>query len=163
MERKPARTLRAKEIAEHRKGYRQRLNPASFFRGTELASLGGLARTGVSIAWLPPGQDSFAYHAHRYNEEWIYILSGRVVSEADGVETELGPGDFVAFPAPGVPHVLHNRSDAEVTYLMGGERRGPEVIDYPSLGKTYLLAASERNVDFYELAPPIQPFEESNE
>jgi uncharacterized cupin superfamily protein len=158
MERKKAVTLRAREIKSKRRRYRQRLNPGSYFEGTFLANYGGFERTGVSIAWLPPGKESFAYHAHHYEEEWIYILEGRAVSEADGKETTLGPGDFVAFPTPSVPHLLKNPFDAECVYLMGGERRPLDILDYPRLGKTYLLRAKDGPTDFFELGEPIQPF-----
>jgi uncharacterized cupin superfamily protein len=163
MERKPAVIVRAAQIRERRKPYAQRLNPQSLFRGSGLASMGGLSRTGVSVAWLEPGKDSFAYHAHRYSEEWLYILAGEVICEVDGVEHTLGPGDFVAFPTPQVAHLLKNRSDADVMFLMGGERRTPDVIDYPHLGKSYLLAAGDDGVDFHELAPAIRPFGKAEE
>ena len=51
---------------------------------------------------LPPGKDSFAYHAHLIEEEWVYIISGTGVAEIDGEETTVGPGDFMGFATPGV-------------------------------------------------------------
>lgn len=69
MERKPARLLRAANIVEKRRWFSQRLNPSSRFRVSSLGEAGGLERVGVSIAWLPPGKESFAFHAHRYEEE----------------------------------------------------------------------------------------------
>jgi uncharacterized cupin superfamily protein len=160
MERRPALILRADEILARRTAYAQRLNPRSGFQGTSLATIAGLTRTGVSMAWLPPGGESFAYHAHRFTEEWIYILSGRAVAEVDGQEIEVGPGDFIAFPAPQVAHLLVNRSAEEVVYLMGGERRSPQpdLVDYPHLGKTYLLVPGSGATAFYELGAPIHPF-----
>jgi uncharacterized cupin superfamily protein len=120
--------------------------------------MAGFERTGVTIAWLPPGKESFAYHAHHYEEEWIYVLEGRVISEADSVETELGPGDFVGFPTPSVPHILKNPYAEECVYLMGGERRPLEIIDYRRLGRTYLLRGSPKGTEFFELPEPIRPF-----
>lgn len=46
-------------------------NPSSEMTGTHLSALGGLARTGVSIIRVPPGKESFAYHAHHREEEWV--------------------------------------------------------------------------------------------
>lgn len=160
MERKPACILRAAEIEAQRSAYTQRLNPRSFFRSTHLSSLAGFARTGISLASLPPGKDSFAYHAHRFAEEWIYILSGRAIAEVDGHDIEVGPGDFLGFPAPSVAHLLKNRSDAEVLYLMGGEHRSPDpdILDYPHLGKTFLLVPGDGPTAFYELGDPVHPF-----
>lgn len=36
----------------------------------------GLKRTGINFA-VPPGKESFVYHAHQREEESIYILSAR--------------------------------------------------------------------------------------
>lgn len=110
-------------------------NPDSLIIGTHLSPLGGLQRTGVSIVRVPPGKESFCYHAHHYEEEWIYILSGRAVADIDDAEHEVGPGDFMAFPTPSVAHHLRNPFDEEVVYLMGGENREYEVADFPRLGR----------------------------
>ena len=55
MERKQAVTLSADRIRSLRRGFRQALNPRSYFRGTGLGSQAGLQRIGVTVAWLPPG------------------------------------------------------------------------------------------------------------
>jgi uncharacterized cupin superfamily protein len=158
MERKPAVVMRADEIAARRRWFSQRLNPESRFLGASLGGRAGLTRTGVNLATLPPGKESFAFHAHWSEEEWIYILRGRAVLDIDAGPVELGPGDFVAFPAPSVAHNLKNPFDEEVQYLMGGENRAQEIIDYPRLGKRYLLVSGDKLTDFYELRDPIQPF-----
>src|SRR5687767_7200317 len=107
MERKPAAIFRADEMRAKRRAFRQRLNenPSAVFDIFGLSGRAGLKHTGVSIAWLAPGRETFAYHAHHYEEEWIYILEGRAVCLIDEVDTPLGPGDFVAFPVPSVPHL----------------------------------------------------------
>ena len=159
MDRKPARLLRAAEIADQRKWYSQRLNPRSRLAGTSLASLVGFTRTGVDVVTVPPGAESFAYHAHSFEEEWLYVLSGRGVALVDGKELELSAGDFLGFPAPSVPHLMINRGEEDLVYLEGGERRGLDVIDYPQLGKRYLLLhEGARGVSFYELGEPTHPF-----
>lgn len=140
MDPKPARLIRAAEIESRREAYQQRLNPRSRFEGTELSRPGGLERVGVSIAWLAPGDESFAFHAHLVEEEWLYLLSGRAMVDMGEESVELGPGDFVAFPAPNVPHLVRNPFDAMCSYLMGGQLGLPlDLIDYPRLGKRYLL------------------------
>ena len=103
-------------------------------------------------------RDSFVYHAHLVEEEWIYIISGTGVAEIDGEETAVGPGDFMGFATPGVPHLLKNNSSEEIVYLMGGENQPLDVLDYPRLGKRYLLMPGEKGVEFYELKDPIIPF-----
>lgn len=110
-------------------------NPLSELTGSQLSRLGGLTRTGVSIARMAPGKESFAYHAHHTEEEWIYILSGSAVAHIDGCDYALEAGDFVAFPTPSVAHLLANRSERELVYLMGGENHPVEVADFPALDK----------------------------
>lgn len=110
-------------------------NPLSELTGTHLSRLAGLKRTGVSLARMAPGKESFAYHAHHSEEEWLYILSGEAVALIDGVEYTLQAGDFVAFPTPSAPHQLANRSQADVVYLMGGENHANEVADFPLLDR----------------------------
>ena len=110
-------------------------NPRSEITGTHLSALGGLSRTGVSLARIPPGKESFAYHLHHREEEWIYILSGRGVALIDGRSYEMGPGDFVAFPTPSVAHNMTNPFDEDLVYLMGGESRRYEIADFPDLDK----------------------------
>ena len=160
MDRKPATVFRAAEMREKRRAFRQRLNenPNAVFTIFGLGGRAGLKSTGVSIAWLEPGKETFAYHAHHYEEEWIYILDGRAVCVIDEVEHELTPGTFVGFPVPSVPHLLRNPFAETCTYAMGGERRELDILDYPRLGKTYLLRATPTGPDFYELPPPIRPF-----
>src|SRR5260370_6482361 len=140
MKAKPARLIRAAEISRQRAAYRQRLNPCSRFEGTELSRPGGLGRVGVSIAWLKPGEESFAFHAHMVEEEWLYVLSGRALVEMGDGSVAVGPGDFVAFPAPNVPHLVRNAFDSECSYLIVAQLWLPlDLIDYPRLGKRYLL------------------------
>jgi uncharacterized cupin superfamily protein len=110
------------------------LNPASELHGHLLGRLTGLARTGVNLAHVPPGKESFAYHAHHAEEEWIYVLAGRGIAEIDGAEYEVGPGDFMGFPTPSVAHHLRNPFAEELVYLTGGESRDVEVADFPRLG-----------------------------
>lgn len=110
-------------------------NPKSQITGTRLSELSGLKRTGVSIARLEPGKESFAYHLHHTEEEWIYLLSGRAVAHIDGADYALEAGDFVAFPTPSVAHQLANPGPEPLVYLMGGENKPYEVADFPTLDR----------------------------
>lgn len=118
-------------------------NPKSSRTGTHLSRAAGLERTGISIVRMPPGKESFAYHNHYREEEWIYILSGNAIAEIDDEEYAMGPGDFVAFPTPSVAHNLCNRSEEELVYLMGGENLDTEIADFPRLGKRMVKVAGE--------------------
>jgi uncharacterized cupin superfamily protein len=134
-------------------------NPQSLLIGTHLSQLGRLKRTGVSLARMPSGRESFVYHAHQREEEWIYILVGRAMADIDGAEYELGPGDFVAFPTPSVAHHLRNPFPEELVYLMGGENRDFEVADFPRLGKR--MVKLDGDVAIYDLGAgkPFGPLE----
>jgi uncharacterized cupin superfamily protein len=149
---------RAPEIAPAMRPFTQKLNPNSLFRAAGLSRLAGMNRAHVSLVRLPPGKDSFAYHAHMLEEEWIYILSGRAIAEIDGKSSEVGAGDFMGFATPSVPHVLRNTFDEECAYLMGGEDKPIDVVSYPELEKRYLLMQTEHGTEFYELGEPTKPY-----
>lgn len=134
-------------------------NPNSQLFGTHLSPLGGLKRTGVSIVRIPPGKESFAYHLHHCEEEWIYILSGGGIAEIDGAEYTVGPGDFMAFPTPSVAHHLRNPTQEVLTYLMGGENLDHEVADFPRLGKRMVKVHGLATVYDLESGRPIGPLE----
>ncbi len=151
--------LRAAEIDRGETPMVQRLNPRSKFASTWLSGAAGFQRVGVSRARLRPGDESFAYHAHLAQEEWIYIVSGRARARIDDVTYELAAGDFVAYPAPQPPHLLSNPYTEDCVYLMGGERMAaPDVIDYPDLGKRYVLLREPGRTAFHELGAAEYPF-----
>jgi uncharacterized cupin superfamily protein len=150
---------KAEELAAQERVFSQRLNPNSYLQRTGLSRLAGLSRAHVSLGRLPPGKDSFAYHAHRCEEEWVYILSGRAVADIDGESYEVGPGDFMGFPTPGIAHLLRNPFDVELVYLMGGEAVPLDVLDYPTLGKRFLLLYGKGVPEFYELGTPSKLFD----
>lgn len=149
---------RASEIQQRAHAYQQRLNPSSAFVGTGLSRLAGMQRAHVSLARIPPGKESFAYHAHALEEEWVYLLSGRGIALIDGTEHQVGPGDFMGFTGRSVPHLLANRGEEDLVYLMGGESLPMDVVEYPHLGKRYLLLNTPAGTEFYELATPAMPF-----
>jgi uncharacterized cupin superfamily protein len=96
----------------------------------------------VNLMWLPPGRESYAYHRHHREEEWLYVLEGQGVARVDEVDHPVGPGDFLGFP-PGVAHGLANRGPGELRYLAGGEVvPDVEVADFPALGRRLTLAGS---------------------
>jgi uncharacterized cupin superfamily protein len=64
----------------------------------------------------------------------------------------------MGFGTPSVPHLLKNPFDEELVYLMGGEDQPLDVLDYPTLGKRYLLIRSAGGTEFHELGAPIKPF-----
>ncbi|HVK79653.1 MAG TPA: cupin domain-containing protein [Verrucomicrobiae bacterium] len=149
---------RAGEIQPALRPFTQKLNPNSLFRAAGLSRLAGMSRAHVSLVRLPPGKDSFAYHAHMLEEEWIYVISGRAIAVIDGKEAEVGAGDFMGFATPSVPHLLRNTFDEECVYLMGGEDKPIDVVDYPDIGKRYLQMQTVKGAEFYELGEPTNPY-----
>ena len=127
--------VKADEIVSEAVDFSHPWNPNSEIIGTRLSSLVGLSRVGVSLARVPAGKESFVYHSHYREEEWIYVISGRGVAEIDGEEYEVSAGDFMGFPAPQVAHHLRNPFEEDLVYLMGGEALDADVADFPRLGK----------------------------
>ena len=76
----------------------------------------------------------------------MYVLSGKAVARIDGVEHEVGPGDFLGFPTPSVAHHVKNPFAEELMYLTGGENRDVEVADFPALGRRTVRIGDQRTV-----------------
>ena len=140
--------VRSEEASEQASRFSHPWNPNSELYGTRLSSLVGLSRVGVSRVSVPPGKESFVYHSHYREEEWIYVLSGRGKAEIDDEELEVAAGDFMGFPAPQVAHHLRNPYDEDLVYLVGGENLDVEVADFPRLGKRMLKRGQD--VEVYE-------------
>jgi GST-like protein len=159
MAHKTAVVLRASDIDRGEVALEQRLNPRSRFSDAALSSLAGFERIGLSRGRIPPGGESFAYHAHEVEEEWIFIVSGRARARIGGRDHELGPGDFAGFPAPQAPHLLSNPFEHDCVYLMGGERGlVADVLSYPDLDKRYVLVREPTRTAFHALGPAEYPF-----
>jgi len=149
--------VRAADIAAHEQEFSHPWNPSSLIRGTQLARSVGLKRTGVNFIRVPAGKESYVYHSHHYEEEWIYVLSGRALALIDDAEYEVGPGDFIGFPAPSVAHHMRNPGPEDLVYLSGGENRDFEVADFPKLGKRMVRRGNQ--IDIYDSgdAKPFGP------
>lgn len=147
--------LRRAEIEAGEATFSHPWNPKSEVTGTHLSGLAGLSRAGVSLVRLAAGRESFAYHLHHREEEWIYVLSGRGVAEVDGAEYEMRPGDFIAFPTPSVAHNMANRFAEDLVYLMGGEHREYEIADFPTLDRRMIRRG--REIEVYRLSD-AEPF-----
>lgn len=107
-----------------------------------LSMAAGLSRVVLSLARVLPGKESFVYHSHERDEEFLFILSGRGHAEIGDDVVEVGPGDFMGFTAPGVAHHLTNPYDEDLVYLMGGERSGLDIGHFPKLGRRIIYAKS---------------------
>ncbi|MFY8101179.1 MAG: cupin domain-containing protein [Allorhizobium sp.] len=96
-----------------------------------LSDAGGLTQFGAFIETLPPGSFSSHKHWHEQEDEFVYVLSGRVtLNEGDDL-TEMKPGDAATFKAGvAVGHRLENRSNEPATYLVVGTRSPDDVVHY---------------------------------
>lgn len=150
--------LRAADIAARSQTFSHPWNANSEITGYQLAKATGLKRTGVNLARIPAGKEAFTYHAHWREEEWIYIIEGRGVARIDGAQYEVAAGDFMAFPTPGVAHHLRNPFERELVYLVGGESREVDVVDFPDLGKRMFRHAKE--MEIFDLSD-AKPFMEA--
>lgn len=128
--------LKAADIAAMEAfAFQHPLNPQSDIQLRSLGRAVGLRRLGVTLARVPAGKESFIYHAHQNEEEWIYILSGRGMAEIGDKEYVVEPGDFMGFGLPQQPHHLRNPFEDELVYLIGGEAGRLDVARFPRLGK----------------------------
>ena len=105
-----------------------------------LADFAGLANFGVNQVRIEPGGQSSCRHAHLKQDEMVLVLEGAITLETDAGEEVLQPGTWVGFPAgSGDAHRLVNKTDADVVFLVIGDRTPGEVATYPDVdlhGKT---------------------------
>jgi len=89
----------------------------------QLGNAGGLRDFGVNPMALPPGCWSSQGHWHSDEDEFVFVLEGRLRLVEDEGETELHAGDCAAFPKrTGNAHHLINRSSVTAVYLEVGFR-----------------------------------------
>jgi uncharacterized cupin superfamily protein len=142
--------VRASDHASEEQSFSHPLNPNSRIRGVTLSEFTGLERIGIHLLRVAPGKESFVYHRHHGEEEFVFVISGRGIAEIGDEEFEIGPGDFLGFPTPSVGHHLRNPFTEELAYLSGGERRPMEIADYPRLGKRMVRVG--RRVSIHPIA-----------
>jgi len=111
------------------------LNPLAERWSKSLGDAIGLTNIGVHLVRVEAGKESTEYHIHYYEEECIYILSGRGVLILNDEEFEVGANDFIGLPANGAAHNLINRSSEDLLFLVMGQRLKQDVADYPKLNK----------------------------
>jgi uncharacterized cupin superfamily protein len=94
----------------------------------------GLKNFGVNLTRIVPGGQSSARHAHSKQDEFIWVVSGEIVLETDEGAQTLRPGMCAGFPAGGGnAHRLLNRSDADATILVVGDRTPLDEVTYPDI------------------------------
>ena len=90
-----------------------------------IAPLAGLTELGASHVTLDPGAWSSHRHWHETEDEMVVMLTGMAVLVEDNGETEVRPGDVLAWPkGDRNGHNLVNRSTEPCTFIAisAGER-----------------------------------------
>jgi quercetin dioxygenase-like cupin family protein len=65
---------------------------------------------------LPAGQLGSPVHTHEREDEYSYVLSGRLTAQVGDDVVEAGPGELVVKPR-GIPHAFWNAGDEPVRFL----------------------------------------------
>jgi len=80
------------------------------------------SRIGVHLEVLKPGRRTSRPHAERDEEEFVYVVSGKIDAWNDGHITKMGEGDFIGWEAgTGITHVIINNADEDAILIVGGE------------------------------------------
>ncbi|CAA0079371.1 Uncharacterised protein [BD1-7 clade bacterium] len=95
----------------------------------------GITGFGFHMITVPPGAESTEHHKHYHEDECVFVLEGSGIARIGEDVFDIGPGDFLGFPAGGEAHSLVNNSDKPLTCIVVGERLDHDVADYPKLGK----------------------------
>lgn len=141
----PRHLLRAADIdALPERRHRHQFNDNAERLTRTLGDAAGLSRIGVHLVRLEPGRDSTQHHSHDADEEFLYVLAGRGIARIGDTDYEVGPGDFMGFPAPSPAHSLRNPFDEDLVYLMGGERNAVDAVHYPLIRRTMTKAHGTR-------------------
>jgi uncharacterized cupin superfamily protein len=136
------------------------------FAGAEipLGALGGAVDIGVNLVEIPPGAQSCPLHWHLREEEHFYILAGRCALRVGDERCDMGPGDYVCFPAgTRIAHCFENPHDAPCRLLAIGGRDPDEIAVYPDSGKAKLRAVGAivpwpiQSLDYWDGERPDQP------
>ncbi|MFC4763924.1 cupin domain-containing protein [Dyella koreensis] len=124
------------------------LNPNAVRLKKSLSDATGLTQFGFLMVTLMPGHDAAEYHRHLYEEECVYVLSGRGEAVIDEQHYDLGTGDFLGFARGGPAHTVTNTGTEPLVLLVAGQRLAQDVCDYPRQNKRlYINGEVEELVD----------------
>ncbi len=94
----------------------------------------GLTHYGVNLVELPPGVWSFLRHWHSAEDEFVYVVSGKITLITDAGRQVLRAGMVAGFPA-GKPdgHHLVNEGSETAVFLEIGDRNDADEVRYPDI------------------------------
>jgi len=129
------------------------LNPAAIRTDKSLGDEVGLKNIGIHLISVAPGDKSTELHSHKYEEEAVYVLSGRGTEVMGETTQKIGPGDFIGFTSGGVAHETINDGTEPLVCLVIGQRLAQDVVDYPRAGKRLYRNSGQRDmVDYQNVA-----------
>ncbi|MCA9577347.1 MAG: cupin domain-containing protein [Polyangiales bacterium] len=131
------------------------LNPNGRRLNKSLGDATGLTGLGFHLIEVPVGAESTEHHRHLFEDECVYVLSGRAHVTLDEETFEVGEGDFIGLPAGGPAHVFSNPGPEPLRCLVVGQRLTHDVGDYPRLGKR--LYRNGEAWDLVDLAHIVDP------
>ena len=112
-----------------------------------LGDLFGLVNFGVNLTRLAPGAVSALRHAHRVQDEFVYILQGEPTLHTDEGMTRLSPGMCAGFKAgTGNAHRLVNETGQDVVYLEVGDRTPGDDASYRYLAESIRMHPSQEEL-----------------
>jgi uncharacterized cupin superfamily protein len=121
------------------------LNPAAIRINKSLGDEVGLKNIGIHLISVAPGDRSTEFHTHRYEEEAIYVLSGRGTEVIGDQTYKIAAGDFIGFTGGSAAHETINDGTEALVCLVIGQRLQQDVVDYPRKGKRLFRNGGERN------------------
>jgi uncharacterized cupin superfamily protein len=99
-----------------------------------LGNHANLTNFGVNITRIEPGGQSSHRHAHTRQDEFIYVLRGKVELVTDAGVEALSAGMCAGFAAgTGNGHHFVNRSAEDVVLLVIGDRTAADEVSYPDV------------------------------
>lgn len=125
------------------------VNPKAVRINKSLGDAVGLKNLGVHMMIVAPGDRSSEFHCHRYEDEAIYVLSGRGTAVIGDESHKIGPGDFLGFPGGGPAHETINDGTEPLVCLVIGQRLAQDVVDYPRAGKRLYRNSGQRDLVDY--------------
>ena len=136
---------------------RERDRPGWNWKHLDVDGALGPGAIGASLYELQPGQRTFPYHWHVFQEEWLLVVSGEPTLRCADGEQMLIPGDVAVFPCgPGGGHSIRNDTSEPVRLLMLSSKAEAEIAVYPDSGKVGLFTEEFRT--FLDMSAEVDYF-----
>ena len=119
------------------------LNPEARRNNKSLGDLTGLTGLGFHIIEVAPGCHTTEPHAHHFEDECVYVLSGTASARIGPQSHDIGPGDFIGYRKGGLAHSITNTGDVPLRLIVVGQRLAHDVADYPDKGKRLFRNAGQ--------------------